>query len=35
MCLKCGCNVQAKTRLKMSSCPEGKWHYIEVKPIET
>ena len=24
-CKKCGCFIQAKTRLKNASCPIGKW----------
>ena len=27
-CMKCGCLMPFKTRLKSSSCPIGKWTYI-------
>jgi hypothetical protein len=31
-CSKCGCFMEAKTRLPNASCPEGKWDSVEIDP---
>jgi hypothetical protein len=31
-CSRCGCIMEAKTRLPNASCPEGKWHTVEINP---
>jgi hypothetical protein len=29
-CSKCGCFMEAKTRLADAECPEDKWHAVEI-----
>lgn len=29
-CSKCGCIMEAKTRLPHAECPEDKWHPVEI-----
>jgi len=30
-CKKCGCFIDAKTKLAKSNCPDGKWHAVLFK----